>query len=234
MERDPLGKALLRYFETGEEQLIQVLSKDFSPDVYKASYFLRSFTEMPVQEQKALALCCGKILDAGAGSGSHSLWLQQKGFDVTAIDTSAGCVQTMKLRGIKNAFKQSIEKHEGKYDTILMMMNGIGLCGKLKNLLQFLQHLKSMLLPGGIVLADSSDLFHLFVDLDSDEQLGFHKDYLGEVDFQFVYENERSKWFHWLYLDHKTFEQYATEAGFEFDVLYMQKDSSYLARLSLR
>ncbi len=231
--KDPLGKALKRYLETGEEQKLMVYSKEVHTDEYKASYFFREYVEMPLQEQKALALCKGKILDAGAGAGCHSIWLQNKGFDVTAIDTSQGAVETMQLRGLKNAFCQSITAHNSKYDTILLMMNGIGLAGKLKNLKNFLQNLKGLLNPGGQILADSSDIYHLYDEFDTDEILDLNKDYLGEVEFQFEYEKERSNWFEWIYLDHRTFEETAKSVGFKFNLVYSKKNSGYLAQLIL-
>jgi len=231
--KDPLGDALLNYFDSGEEQLLKVYSKDVSPDEYKASYFFRSYAEMPLQEQKALKLCSGKVLDAGAGAGCHSLWLKENGFDVTALDTSFGCVQVMKKQGLQNVFNESVLLHKGQYDTILLMMNGIGLAGKIKGVHALLNHLKSLLKVGGQILVDSSDILFLFGNLEADELLSFDKDYLGEVEFQFAYKKERGPWFSWLYLDERTFRELAQKAGFNFKIIYSKKEQGYLAQLQL-
>lgn len=233
MAKDPLGNALQNYFDTGEEQILKVYSKDVSPDEYKASYFFRKYPEMPVHEQKALALCKGKVLDVGAGAGCHSLWLQEKGIDVKSIDISEGCVAVMMKQGLHNVGLEPILLHEGQYDTILLLMNGIGLAGKLKNLPSFLQHLKSLLKRGGQILVDSSDILHLYGDLDADELMDFDKDYLGEVDFQFSYKMRRGSWFSWLYLDERTFKENALRAGFNFQIIYTKKELGYLAKLQL-
>ncbi|MGB0430607.1 MAG: class I SAM-dependent methyltransferase [Bacteroidia bacterium] len=230
---DPLGKALLKYLNTGEEQKLTVYSNEVHTDEYKASYFFRHLSEMPLQETKALALCKGNVLDAGAGAGCHSILLQEKGFDVTAIDTSIGAVETMNLRGVSNAICQSIYDHKGQYDTILMMMNGIGLAGKLKNVSSLLKHLKTLLKPGGQILADSSDIYHLYESFDADEFLNLNKDYLGEVEFKFEFEKEFSNWFNWVYLDHKTFKEQAIQAGFKYNLIFPVKTSGYLAQLIL-
>jgi 2-polyprenyl-3-methyl-5-hydroxy-6-metoxy-1,4-benzoquinol methylase len=53
-------------------------------------------------EQKALKLSKGKVLDIGAGAGSHSLYLQnERNLDVTALDISPKSIEVCKLRGIK-------------------------------------------------------------------------------------------------------------------------------------
>ncbi|MFY0673171.1 MAG: methyltransferase [Bacteroidia bacterium] len=231
--KDPLGKALFKYHETGEEQKLKVFSQDVHTDVYKASYFFRDIEEMPELEIDALKMCKGRILDVGAGAGCHSIWLQNKGFDVTAIDTSAGAVDTMKARGVKNAINESIYDHNESYDTILMLMNGIGLSGKLRLVGNLLNKLKSLLNTGGQILTDSSDIFHLYNSLDSDDLLNLEKDYLGEVSFQFEYNGEKSDWFDWIYLDQRTFKEVATNSGFSFKIVATDSSKAYLAHLHL-
>jgi hypothetical protein len=112
-------------------------------------------------------------------------------------------------------------------------MNVIGLAGKLKNLSVFLNQLKGLLKPNGQILTDSSDIFHLFESIDSDQMLEFEKDYLGEVEFQFSYKKERGPWFKWLYLDERTFREYAEKSGFHFEVIWSKKNAGYLTRLTL-
>lgn len=231
--RDPLGEALVNFYESGEEQMIKVYSKDVSPEEYRASYFFRNYAEMPEQEKRALAQCRGKILDVGAGAGCHSKYLIEQGLHVTSIDTSEGCVDVMQRQGMSEAKVKDIMllKNEG-YDTILLLMNGIGLSTKLKQVPHFLTHLKGLLNPGGQILADSSNIFHLYDELNADEILDLEKDYLGEIEFQFGYQKQRGPRFSWLYLDDKTFAELAHRAGFKFDMLFKSLDHSYLARLT--
>jgi SAM-dependent methyltransferase len=101
---------------------------------------------MPEIERKALDMATGKTLDVGAGSGCHSLVLQEKGIDVTAIDISPLSVETMKERGIKKVMEQDFFTMQGKYDTILMLMNGIGIVGTLERLPKFFRQLDNILL----------------------------------------------------------------------------------------
>ena len=135
MAKDILGKALLDYQSGNYSEDIKTYSSLDEEDIIPIPYLFRDFKKMPPLEQKALKLCYGNILDIGCGAGSHSLYLQKKGLAVTALDQSPGAVETCKLRGIGHTVLQDIQEFNlQKYDTLLMLMNGIGIVGKLKNI----------------------------------------------------------------------------------------------------
>ena len=71
-----------------------------SEDILPLPYLFRSYKDMPKLEQKALAMCRGKILDVGCGAGSHSLWLADKKLQITSIDISEGAIEVCKQRKI--------------------------------------------------------------------------------------------------------------------------------------
>jgi hypothetical protein len=61
--------------------------------------------------------------------------LKQLSLEVTAIDISSNAIQACSLRGIKDARVQDVMTLENEtYDTILLLMNGAGMCGRLKNI----------------------------------------------------------------------------------------------------
>ena len=93
----------------------------FEEDEIPLTTLFRKYKAMPEIERKALDMATGKTLDVGAGSGCHSLVLQEKGIDVTAIDISPLSVETMKERGVKKVLEQNFFTLEGQYDTILML-----------------------------------------------------------------------------------------------------------------
>lgn len=187
---------------------------------------------MPILEKTALKNCRGTVLDVGAGAGCHSLWLQEQGFSVTAIDNSPGCAEVMKRRGVKSVVQEDINQYEGEFDTVLLLMNGIGLAQELRRLPAFLSHLSGLLKEGGQIIADSSDIFHLYGELNADEFLNLEKDYLGEVEFQFLYNGERSRWFPWIYLDEATLRENAIACGLTFDLLFKGTDKTFLVSMS--
>ena len=123
---DPLGIASRDFLNGIKNAEIIVESNIAEDDVLPVEYLFRPFVEMPELERKALTLSYGKILDVGAGVGSHALYLQQSGKDVDANEISANACEVMKQRGVKNIIHQDFYTlpEEIKYDTILMMMNG--------------------------------------------------------------------------------------------------------------
>ena len=233
--KDLFGKAILDYqTHNSPEDLITETSIS-EADEMSVAYLFRSFTEMPQLEQKALQLATGKVLDVGCGAGSHALYLQEKGFDVTAIDISANAIKTCELRGLKKAKVQDIMQLEGdQYDTILLLMNGAGMCGRLKNISNFLQKLKTLLTDTGQVLVDSSDIIYMFdEDEDGAKWIPTDVDYYGEVVFDITYKGEKENAFDWMYIDYNTLQNAAVANGFQCEVVLEGEHFDYLAKLSL-
>ncbi len=204
---DILGNGLKDYYNGDYTEDIITESTISEQDELPLPYLFRSFNEMPEIEQKALSICKGRVLDIGCGSGSHSLYLQNnKNLIVDAIDISRGATEVARLRGVKNVFNKNIFEIKEKYDTLLILMNGIGICGKLERINLFLQHLKSLLHKNGQIILDSSDISYMF---EKDEEGGFWvnpNQYYGEVEFTMTYKGDKSKTFDWLYLDFNTLQ----------------------------
>ena len=213
---DPIGQALWDYLNGIEAESILVKTDIAEDEHLSPSYFFRTFEEMPVQEQEALKRCSGKILDVGAGAGVHSLWLQNQGYDVDSIDISPLSCDTMRKRGIKNVLLKDINTlKDQKYDTILLLMNGAGVAQTLPGLETLLLHLKTLLNPGGKILADSSDLLYLFTDENGDMWVDIASDtYYGEMEYQLSYKAIKGKRFPWLFVDPETFSDIAKLCGF--------------------
>ena len=116
--------------------------------------------------EKEASLVKGRVLDVGAGSGTHSLYLQDNGFDITSIDISELSCLLMKEQGLKNVICKDIWTFETeRYDTIIFMMNGIGLVKNL-DICRFLEYIKNFLSPTGQIILDSSDIKYMFYDDD--------------------------------------------------------------------
>lgn len=232
--KDLFGRAILDY-QTGNnpEDLITETSIS-EADEMSVAYLFRSFEEMPKLEQKALKLSTGKILDVGCGAGSHSLYLQNKGLDVTSIDVSANAIEACKLRGLKKAFTQDVMtlQHQ-KFDTVLLLMNGAGMCGRLKNISKFLLQLKNLLTEEGQILVDSSDIIYMFdEDEDGGKWIPGDSDYYGEVEFTVSYKGATEKPFEWMYIDYNTLQNAAITNGFTCELVLEGEHFDYLARLT--
>jgi SAM-dependent methyltransferase len=233
---DIFGNALLDYQNGNYNEDIKTFSSLHEADIMPIPYLFRNYEEMPLIEQKALQLCRGNVLDIGCGAGSHSLYLQTKNIQVTALDSSKGAIEVCKSRGLiatQCCVIQDFKNH--KYDTLLLLMNGIGIVGKLKFLRFYLNHFRSLLKPKGQILLDSSDIIYMF-DANEDGSYIFPESmaYYGEVEFTMEYDGETSNPFSWLYLDFNTLKHTANDCQFECELVSEGKHYDYLARLTCK
>lgn len=235
-DKDPMGAAIAEYAQHRKANRLRVFSSQFDEDEIPVRELFRTRKEMSALELKALELAHGKILDVGAGSGCHSLILQEAGKEVEAIDISPLAVKTMKQRGVKTVQQANLfaDTFIGRYDTILMLMNGSGIVGKLENLPAFFRKMKQLLLPDGCIYMDSSDLRYLFEEEDGSMVIDLAGDYYGEVDFQMQYKQIKGEPFDWLYIDYQTLSLYAAENGFQTELILEGEHYDYLVRLSLQ
>lgn len=234
-DKDPMGAAIADYYKHHKADRLRVFSSLFDEDEIPVKDLFRSGKQMPLLERTALDLATGKILDVGAGSGCHSLALQEAGKEVHAIDISPLSVEVMKQRGVHNATQTNLfdERFCESYDTILMLMNGSGIIGKLENLPAFFRKMKQLLRTGGCILMDSSDLRYLFEEEDGSFVIDLAGDYYGEVDFRMQYKDIKGDGFDWLYIDFQTLSLYAAENGFKAELVKEGRHYDYLAKLSL-
>jgi len=224
---DPMGRAIADYWKTKKADKLRVYSPMFEEDEMPLSTLFRTYESMPEIEKKALDMAKGRTLDAGAAAGCHSLVLQERGIDVTAIDISPLSVETMILRGVKNVREQdffTLDKEQ--YETILMLMNGIGIVGSLERMSEFFSQLDKILAPEGQVLCDSSDISYVFEGDMPD------MDYYGEQSFRMQYKNIIGEPFPWLYIDADTLKDMALKNGYEVEVVGEGEHYDYLARIT--
>jgi len=234
--KDLFGKAILDFQTNNSPEDLITETTISEEDEMSVAYLFRSYDEMPKMEQKALQVAKGKILDVGCGAGSHSLTLQNdRNLDVTSIDISANAIQACTLRGLKKAKVQDVMTLENeKFDTILLLMNGAGMCGKLKNIPNFLLKLKSLLNPGGQILLDSSDIIYMFDDdKDGGKWIPSNNDYYGEIVFNISYKGEKEKPFDWMFIDYNTLQNAAFANGLQCELIMEGEHYDYLAKLSI-
>ena len=233
--KDLFGQAMLDFYTNNNPSNITTETSISDADEMDIAYMFRNYKDMPPVEQEALDRSYGKVLDIGCGAGSHALYLQNnKKLDITAIDFSENAIQTCRLRGLKNAKNANLFDFytDVKFDTILLLMNGTGICGKISNLNKFIQKIKSLLSKDGQILIDSTDIRYMY-DRDNEDNiiLPFDMNYFGELQFFLTYKNQKCTAFDWLYLDFETLKNYCKINGMLCDKIIEEKNHEYLAKI---
>ncbi|HEY6900256.1 MAG TPA: class I SAM-dependent methyltransferase [Puia sp.] len=225
---DALGAALTDYYNNKSTGKLWVHNNYGPKEEMPVDHYFREMEEMPELEWVALQQCRGRILDIGAGAGSHALALQKMGQDVTALDISPKAAEVMRARGVKNVLEGNIfglTAPGQPYDTLLLLMNGIGLSGTISGLRRFLAKARTLLQPGGQLVFDSSDIAYLY-----EETPPPSAQYYGELQHMYEYKKQRSDWFEWLFIDRKTLSSIAQEEGWKIELLYEDPWDQFLVR----
>lgn len=229
--KDLFGKALLDYQNGNYTEDIITSTNISEEDDLPLPYLFREFKDMPKLEQKALKLAKGSILDVGCGAGSHSLYLQEKGFQVKAIDISKGAIEVANMRGVLHAEVKPVLDETDTFDTILLLMNGTGIFQELSQVSTYLTHLKSLLNVNGQILIDSSDIKYMYEDEDGGFWMDMNATYYGELDYYLSYKDEDEDPMKWLYLDFEKLQLACETIGLKCELVLEGDHFDYLARL---
>jgi len=229
--KDVLGQAIADYYYHKASTGKLWVHNEYGPkERMPVEVYFRNAGDMPELEWKALQHCRGRILDIGAGAGSHALFLQQTGMNVTALDISPLNVKVMKDRGIRHILCEDFFALPArkKFDTLLLLMNGIGIAGTLDRLPVFFQKARKLLRPGGRLIFDSSDIAYLYQGKPPREG-----PYYGEVHYRYEYRRLRSAWFNWLFVDRRTLIRIAEKEGWNVKLLYKDASDQYLVECTI-
>lgn len=199
--KDLFGRALQDFHNKQYSEDLITSTNISGEDKLPLPYLFRSYKDMPILEQKALSLAKGHVLDVGCGSGCHSLYLQQQGLDVKAIDISKGAVAVANKRGVNTVEHKDILNETQTFDTILLLMNGTGIFQEISQVSKYLNHLKSLLKINGQILIDSSDIRYMYEDDDGGLWIDTNANYYGELDYFLSYKGIQETPMKWLYLD---------------------------------
>jgi 2-polyprenyl-3-methyl-5-hydroxy-6-metoxy-1,4-benzoquinol methylase len=189
----PYGLAISDYDKGNISATLIIYWDDGRKDELPMSAFFRQPQEYDL-ERTALDLCYGHVLDVGAGTGIHTLFLQERGVLVCAIDICSEAVLIMLKRGVSDVRQADILSFEdGEFNTIIMMGHGIGVVENIGGLVSFLEHVPGLLKANGQILLTSLD-----IRVTSDPtHLEYQKQninsgrYFGEIRMQFEYKGIR-------------------------------------------
>jgi SAM-dependent methyltransferase len=242
---DPQGQALLDHLDGGVPVVVQVHTVGGDPEPVSSAAFFRTLHEMEPWELAALDRCGARVLDVGAGAGCHALACQQRGLGVVAVDTNAHAVEVMRRRGVVDArCCAASEVLDETFDTLLMLMHGVGLVGDLDGLRWMLADAHRLLAEGGVLLLDSRDPRGTAggdqpgqdVPGDGLPEVGASgEDSSGEglavAELWMEYGELRGVPFPWLFLSAERLAEEAATVCWELEVLQREADGRYLGEL---
>lgn len=233
MTDDIFGSAFQNYLASGEDEPIKVWIDGIEQDFLFPSYFFRSFDQMPSLEQNALKLAKGKTLDVGAAAGCHSLWLQENGVDVTALEISAAAAEVCRKRGVKKVIcADFFEFQSEKFDTILLLMNGFGMGKDVEGTERLFKHAVGLLNEGGQIIGDTSDISY-FDEIDGMDMSDLNEEYYGLVFFELEWKELQDS-FNWIYPDPSLLKEIAERNNWKFEIVKKGSHHDFLIRISQR
>lgn len=234
---DPFGTALLVFVEGDTTAELIMHRDDGQRSTLPVGYFFRTPAEFTTIDHAAMVCCLGNVLDAGAGAGIHSSFLQQQGHRVTSIDISAHAAMIMKRRGLPDVRCENIfEFQDARFDTLLMLGHGVGIVESIDGLDRFLGHAHELLTEHGKLLVDSMDVRMT----DKPADLAYHEAnrragrYIGEIRMQFEFRGEIGPRCGWPHVDAETLKAHAEAAGWQCGIVHQEQDGEYLSRLESR
>jgi predicted protein tyrosine phosphatase/2-polyprenyl-3-methyl-5-hydroxy-6-metoxy-1,4-benzoquinol methylase len=233
-EMNPFSHAL-RDYHTGHASAEFMIHRDdgFRQRVPASVFF--SQDEFPHLEAHALDLCRGHVLDIGAAAGRHSLQLIDRGLEVTSLDILPETEVILRERGASRIITSDIFALVGeRFDTLLMLMNGIGMVGTIEGLDRFLRHAHGIISPGGQIVCDSIDVAITTDPVhrayrERNVAMGRHP---GQQTLTTIYGEITGEPFDWLHIDFKTLAAHCFHTGWHADLIDMEASGHYLCRLT--
>lgn len=221
-----LSEAVSDYIKSGEEKIVTVWLNGVKDDSYRASYFMRSYNEMPEYEQIALSLCEGSILDIGAGAGAHSAFFSAKNKTVTALESDSGFATLLSRIPNTTVVHQDFFSYKPTqtFDTILLLMNGLGIAQSATKLPEMFDKLAALLSEKGKILVEITDYKHS----PEYDPATMHN---PEITFRLMYNKKFSEEFTWLYPDLEMVTEQCERLSLTNKLIY-QEDETLLLEIS--
>lgn len=233
-EENVLGQLLWAYYQGKESSHFEIWERSdgyISVDLTK-NYF-SEYEDWALYQRKALEFVKGRVLDIGCGAGRHSLYLQDKGFDVLGIDISPLAIKVSRLRGLKKAEIMSIEDvnfRPNSFDTIIMMGNNFGLFGSFEKARKLLTRFHRMTSENALIIADTRNPYKKDPAHLEYRRLNEEKGRMGgQVKGRMRFEKYTGKWFDWLMVSKKEMKKILKGTGWKIRKFLDSEDSRYIA-----
>jgi SAM-dependent methyltransferase len=236
ISQDAYGRQLLAQYEGGSPTAEIVERDDGYIDTGSdAGAYFETYNRWPVIERRAIRFARGRVLDIGCGAGRHLLYLQERGLDVTGIDSSPGAVKVCKLRGLKNVYVRSIAEIDKfkpeSFDTVLMLGNNFGLFGSEAGAGRLLKKLSRITSEDACIIAGTRNPY-LTTDPDHLAYQRWNRKrgrMPGQIRLRVRFGKIIGKWFDYLLVSPKEMEMLLGGSGWQIDQLIGSGEPTYYA-----
>ena len=234
--KDAYGKQLLAQ-HLGNIPTAEIIERDDNYIDFGSEFgkYFTEYEQWAELEKTAIAKVRGKTLDIGCGAGRHSLYLQEKGFDVTGIDNSPGAIKVCKMRGLKKAMVRPIEEidkfRQNSFETILMLGNNFGLFGSFKNARSILQKMLLITKSNAQIIAGTLNPYQTT----DENHLWYHKFNRrrgrmgGQIRFRIRYGKTVGEWFDYLFVSPEEMEEILEDTDWQIKELLNPAGPNYFA-----
>jgi len=228
-DKDAFGHALYDYYTNQGGYIILERNDRLIGGALGLSVYFTEYKDWPESNKQAMKYVSGRVLDIGCGAGRHILYLQEKGFDVLGIDSSAMTVKTCLSRGVKNIKQLSINQIDctlGKFNTILMLGNNFGLFGDFKKAKRLLKKFHEITFDNAKIIVESKDPHK--------SQLPEHTEYLksniqknrmpGQMRIRGRYKRYQTDWYDYLLVSKNEMQKIIDGSGWEIEKFIDSED----------
>ena len=236
ISRDAYGQQLLAQYNS-KEATVEIIERDdnYIDTGSDAGAYFSEYEHWSPLEKRAVNLAAGRILDVGCGAGRHALYLQEKGYDATGIDSSPGAIKVCKLRGLKKALVRPINDVDkfkpGSFDTILMMGNNFGLFGSFDSAQAILKKMSRITTPAVRIIAKTFDPYKT----DNPQHLSYLRANRrrgrmgGQIRIRVRYGVTIGDWFDYLFVSPEEMREILNDTDWQIEELLGAEETNYIA-----
>ena len=218
---DGYGEMLLAALDESGGEMLEIVERDdglIMASRFGLGYYLAPYGKWPLRQRRALRLARGRVLDVGAGAGRVALHLQQKGYEVVAIDSSPGAVEVCRRRGVRDARLLRLEEVDGalgRFDTVVMYGNNLGLLSSRAKGRRLLRRLHGITTERGRILGEILDPYPGAAPI----HLAYHQRnrkrgrMSGQIRIRIRYRDLATPWFDYLFLSRPELEELVEGTG---------------------
>ena len=232
--QDAYGHMLKDYLDgKGGWEIVESSVGYFSVSGGPEQYF-SEYDDWADHDKEAMKYVQGRVLDVGCAAGRHSLYLQERGFEVVGIDDSPLAVEVCRKRGLRDVRAMSlmqVSKAMGEFDTVLCLGGSFSYMFARKRIGWLLKKIYGLTTREGRIVARIRNPYVTvlpeFLELhELNRQQG---KMAGEMRLRIRYKRYVTPWIDYFMLSPEELEDFLAENGWRIEYLNEGDDGLYLA-----